>query len=74
MFSLGEEYSIERIKLSLSPDPYIRPLYYLYLAVEIHDPKGFGRTRMRYIPDASSSMLYNLTALSALMVGVDTMI
>jgi len=29
------------------------------IAVEIHEPKGFGRTRMRYIPDASSSSLTN---------------
>ena len=27
------------------------------IAVELHDPKGFGRTRMRYIPDASSDSL-----------------
>jgi len=29
------------------------------IAVEIHDPKGFGRIRMRYIPDATSSSLTN---------------
>ncbi len=27
------------------------------IAIEIHEPKGFGRVRMRYIPDASSSSL-----------------
>ena len=27
------------------------------IAIEVHEPKGFGRTRMRYIPDASSSSL-----------------
>jgi len=27
------------------------------IAIEIHEPKGFGRARMRYIPDASSSSL-----------------
>ena len=27
------------------------------IAIEIHESKGFGRTRMRYIPDASSSSL-----------------
>jgi transposase-like protein len=27
------------------------------IAVELHEPKGFGRTRMRYIPDASSKSL-----------------
>ncbi len=29
------------------------------IAIEIHEPKGFGRVRMRYIPDASSSSLTN---------------
>jgi len=27
------------------------------IAIEIHEPKGFGRVRMRYIPDASSGSL-----------------
>ena len=29
----------------------------IVIAIEIHEPKGFGRVRMRYIPDASSSSL-----------------
>ncbi len=29
------------------------------IAIEVHEPKGFGRVRMRYIPDASSSSLTN---------------
>ncbi len=27
------------------------------IAIEVHDPKGFGRVRMCYIPDASSNSL-----------------
>ncbi len=27
------------------------------IAIELHDPKGFGRVRMRFIPDASSKSL-----------------
>lgn len=29
------------------------------IAVEVHEPKGFGRIRMRYIPDASGYSLMN---------------
>jgi len=29
------------------------------IAIEVHNPKGFGRVRMRYIPDASSDSLIN---------------
>ncbi len=29
------------------------------IAIELHEPKGFGRVRMRFIPDASSNSLTN---------------